>query len=270
MVSPQEERTIIMEGLVGNAFNVQTVVFLFGSWLARAGALSAPVSPGLCLAIGEREPNWNLAANFRAAGHVDPILERSLIIEFLRVADRGGTDIRLDTNAPYRARAWPRSSLRTSLWTWRIAKSFPWARPAHISALELEAAVAGARWRCRSVERHRCRYLHILDAQAVAAVSTKCRTSARRLQSGIRRLNALLLATAGYPLYGYCDTGDMPADAPSRRAKGGGQQSQASGSQGECEAGAGTQYDAARCRSLSADAPEVPDGGEQRFGLLDC
>ena len=54
---PQEERNIIMEGLVGNAFNVQTVVFLFGSWLARVGALSAPVSPELRIAIGERGPN---------------------------------------------------------------------------------------------------------------------------------------------------------------------------------------------------------------------
>ena len=58
--------------------------------------------------------------------------------------------------------------------------------------------------------------MHLLDAQAVAAVCTKCRSSAWRLQPGVRRLNALALATNCYPLYGYCDTDDMPADTPSR------------------------------------------------------
>ncbi|CAK0838388.1 unnamed protein product, partial [Prorocentrum cordatum] len=162
------------------------------------------------------EANWNVAPDFQQPGRRDPQLERSLFVEFRRVADCGGTDVRLDTGRPYRARAWPRAALRTHLWAWRIAKGLRWQRPGHISALELEAAVAGARWRCRAVENHRCRYLHILDAEPIAAVSTKGRSSVRALQPALRWLNSLLLATAGYPLYQCCDTVDMPADTPSR------------------------------------------------------
>ncbi|CAK0888093.1 unnamed protein product [Prorocentrum cordatum] len=210
------ERDIVMECLVGNTFCVQCVMLLFGSWLAQIGALSAPLPAELCLQAGEREPNWNIDADFKTPGYRHATAERGLIVDFLRVADRGGTDVRLDCGAPCRARAWPRSALRTSLWAWRIAKSFRWQRPAHISELELEAAVAGAKGRCRDVAKHGCRYLHLLDAQAVAAVCSKCRSSAWRPQPGIRRLSALTLATSCYPMYGYCDTDDMPADAPSR------------------------------------------------------
>ncbi|CAK0874843.1 unnamed protein product, partial [Prorocentrum cordatum] len=213
---PSAERDIIMECLVGNAFCVQCVMFLFGSSLAQIGALSVPLPAEQCLQVGERGPNWNVDADFKTPGYRHAAAERGLIVDFLCIADRGGTDVRLDSGAPYRARAWPRSALRTSLWAWRIAKSFKWQRPAHISDLELEAAVAGARWCCRDVAKHSCRYLRLLDAQAVAAVCTKCRSSAWRLQPGIRCLNALALATNCCPMYGYSDTDDMPADVPSR------------------------------------------------------
>ncbi|CAK0893464.1 unnamed protein product, partial [Prorocentrum cordatum] len=155
--------------------------------------------------------SWNIDADFKTPDYRHATAERGLIVDFLRIADRGGTDVRLDCGAPYRARAWPRSALRTSLWAWRIAKSFKWQRPAHISKSELKAAVAGARWRCRDVAKHGCRYLHLLDAQAVPAFCTKCRSSAWRLQPGTRRLNALTLATNCYPMHGYCDTDDTPA-----------------------------------------------------------
>ncbi|CAK0825619.1 unnamed protein product, partial [Prorocentrum cordatum] len=213
---PSAERDIIMECLVGNTLCIQCVMFLFGSWLAQIGALSAPLPAELCLQVGERGPNWNIDADFKTPGYRHATAERGLIVDFLRIADRGGTGVRLDCGAPCRARAWPRSALRTSLWAWRVAKSFRWQRPAHISELELEAAVAGARWRCRDVAKHGCRYLHLLDAQAVAAVCTKCRSSAWRLQPGFGRLNALTLATNCNPMCGCCDTDDMPADVPSR------------------------------------------------------
>ena len=160
---------------------------------------------------------------------------------------------------PYRARAWPRAALRTLLWAWRIAKGFRWQRPAHISALELEAAVAGARWRCRAVDSHRCRYLRILDAQAIAAVSTKGRSSARALQPALRRLNALHLATGGYPLYGYCDTDDMPARTPPRWRFGSGE-GEAGGSRGSSSASSGAGPAAARGDGHAAHLGAVPDG----------
>ncbi|CAK0904182.1 unnamed protein product, partial [Prorocentrum cordatum] len=151
--APAAERDSVIESLIGNTFCVQAVMYLLGSWLAQVGALAAAIPGSSCLAVGTCEANWNVVPDFQQPGHRDPQLERSLIVEFLRVADRGGTDVRLDTGAPYRARA------------------------------------------------------------------TKGRSSARALQPALRRLNSLLLATAGYPLYGYCDTDDMPADTPKRAAQ---------------------------------------------------
>ena len=262
------ERDIVMESLVGNTFCVQCVTFLLGSWLAQVKAVSAPLPAELCLAVGEREPNWNVDADFSTPGHRHPTAERGLIVEFLRIADRGGTDVRLDCNAPYRARAWPRSALRTSLWAWRIAKSFKWQRPAHISELELEAAVAGARWRLRDVAKHGCRYLHLLDAQAVAAVCTKCRSSAWRLQPGIRRLNALALATNCYPLYGYCDTDDMPADVPSRWAGARCGPGEEGGSEGSGTEDGSSQQAPARADGDPSHAPPLPGRSQQRVRLV--
>ncbi|CAK0895366.1 unnamed protein product [Prorocentrum cordatum] len=105
--------------------------------------------------------------------------------------------------------------------SWNVFPDFQqpglrWQRPGHISALELEAAVAGARWRCRAGESHRWRCLPFLDAQPFTAVSTRGRSSVRALQPALRQLNSLLHATARYPLYKYCDTVDMPADTPPR------------------------------------------------------
>ncbi|CAK0911288.1 unnamed protein product, partial [Prorocentrum cordatum] len=185
--SAPSERDAIVESLIGNAFCVQVVAYLLGSWLAQVGALAAAMPGQSCLAVGACEANWNVAPDSQQLGHRAPQLERSLIVEF-----------------------------------WPTAEAFRWQRAARISALEVEAAVAGARWRCRAVEGHRCRCLRILDAQAIAAVSTKGRSSARALQPALRRLNSLLLAAAGYPLYGYCDADDVPADAPSRWSFGSG------------------------------------------------
>ncbi|CAK0824753.1 unnamed protein product, partial [Prorocentrum cordatum] len=211
------ERDVTIESLIGNTFCSQVITYPLGSWLARVGVICAAMPGQSCLAVGACQSNWNVAPDFQRPGHRDPQLERGLIVEFLRVADRGGADVRLGAGAPCRARAWPRAVLRAHLRAWRIANGFRWQRAAHMSALELEAVVAGARWRCRAVEGRRCRCPRILDAYAIAAVNTKGRSSARALQPALRRLNSLLLATAGCPLHGYCDTGDMPVDALLRR-----------------------------------------------------
>ena len=99
-----------------------------------------------------------MAPDFQRPGARDPLLEWSIITEFLRIADRGGSDVRLDSGAPYRARAWPQAGLRTHLWARRIANGFLSQKPADISALGVESAAAGARLRSCTVENHRCRY----------------------------------------------------------------------------------------------------------------
>ncbi|CAK0821597.1 unnamed protein product, partial [Prorocentrum cordatum] len=76
----------------------------------------------------------------------DPIKEtpigRKLVEIFWTIAEKSGSDIRLDIGVPFRPKAWPRSSIDPALWRWRPTLSFPWpksSRELHINALELKA-----------------------------------------------------------------------------------------------------------------------------------
>ncbi|CAK0851959.1 unnamed protein product, partial [Prorocentrum cordatum] len=87
----------------------------------------------------------------------DPIKEtsigRKLVEIFWTIAEKSGSDIRLDLGAPFRPKAWPRSSIDPALWRWRSTLSFPWpksSRELHINALELKAVNASLRHRTRT------------------------------------------------------------------------------------------------------------------------
>ena len=139
-----------------------------------------------------------------------------LVYKYLRIASRGGADVRLDLQAPFRAKAWPRSGLQATLWSWSIGHGFPWRETAHINELEIGAAVNAVKWRARACARFNSRYLHLLDSQVAASVLAKGRSSARRLWGWMRGHAAYLIASGCYPIYGYVDTDDNPADVPSR------------------------------------------------------
>ena len=124
--------------------------------------------------------------------------------------------MRLDLQAPFRAKAWPRSGLQANLWTWSIGHGFPWRQEAHINELEVGAAVNAVKWRARTTSRFGTRYLHLLDSQVAASVLAKGRSSARRLWGWMRAHACYLVACGSYPLYAYVDTDDNPADVPSR------------------------------------------------------
>ena len=140
---------------------------------------------------------------------------------FLCIAGGTGADARLDIGVPFRPKAWPRAGVRISTWKWRILHGYPWSldRACHINVLEARAALNGTRWRLRRGSALRSRWLHLVDSQVVAAVLTKARSSSGRLQRVLRRHNALLLASGGYPIVAYVSSEDNPADIPSRWAR---------------------------------------------------
>ena len=87
----------------------------------------------------------------------DPIREtsvgRKLVEIFWAIAEKSGSDIRLDLGVPFRSKAWPRASIDPALWRWRPTPSFPWpksSRGLHINALELKAVNASLRHRTRA------------------------------------------------------------------------------------------------------------------------
>ena len=61
----------------------------------------------------------------------------ALVFDFVRRAEYRGSDVRLDTNVIYRPSAWPRMSIRSSLWKWLHIKALPFHTAEHINVLEL-------------------------------------------------------------------------------------------------------------------------------------
>ena len=137
--------------------------------------------------------------------------------QFIRVAEKGGSDVRADLGVPFRPKLWPRAGVRAALWGWRIVHGYPWLKTGqHINQLELRAVLNASRWRARSSKLLRTRYVHLVDSQVVAGVLARGRSSSRRLQLLSRRIGAVHLAAFLFPCYGYVDTDDNPADVPSR------------------------------------------------------
>ncbi|CAK0876192.1 unnamed protein product [Prorocentrum cordatum] len=177
---PGVEAEIFRSSLIGNSFSVQVVSYLFAQLLARVAGRAAPdIAP--LLHAGAAPPSRGQEPEFGGAEVSDPDLERRLVFKYLRIASRGGADVRLDLQAPFRAKAWPRSGLQSNLWTRSIGHGFQRKQEAHINELEVGAAVNAVKWRARTTARFGTRYLHLLDSQVAASALAKGRSSARRL-----------------------------------------------------------------------------------------
>ncbi|CAK0803605.1 unnamed protein product, partial [Prorocentrum cordatum] len=202
---PGVEAEIIRSSLIGNSLSVQVVSHLFAQLLAREAGRAAPdIAP--LLRAGAAPPSRGQEPEFGGVEVSDPDLERRLVFKYLRIASRGGADVRLDLQAPFRAKAWPRSGLQSNLWTRSIGRGFPWKQEAHINELEVGAAVNAVKWRARTTARFGARYLHLLDSQVAASVLAKGRSSARRLWGWMRARASYLLACGSYPLHACVDT----------------------------------------------------------------
>lgn len=118
--------------MIGNSFNVHAIALLMDSLVACATERTTPRQLGSVLDRGPPAPKaWCSSPAF--SGYVPPDDKSGLLIEeFMRQADRGGSDVKLDVGVPYRSKAWPRSGLRSHLFTWKVVHGYPWHRSAHI------------------------------------------------------------------------------------------------------------------------------------------
>jgi hypothetical protein len=148
----------------------------------------------------------------------DRAAELQLVDAFLRISEKGGSDVRLDIGVPFRAGAWPRATARPHLWSWEIVHGYPWKgdEEAHINKLEALAVVNTVKWRLRNKAQLRSRFVHLVDSQVCGAIFAKGRTGSRALRTTVQRYNCLLLAGQLYPSYIYINSEDNPADLPSR------------------------------------------------------
>lgn len=201
--------------MLGNTFNVHVIVMLAHSLLTYFGGSNARDHQQLISHVGAAPAGWTAYPKFRQKTKPDSAAV-SLVSEFLRRAEKGGSDVRLDLGIPFRIKAFPRAALRTSLFWWKIVHGYSWRHPAHINCLELQAISNGLQWRLRKCARFRKRVLHLVDSQVWAAIVAKGRTSSHRLKRALKKLNCLLLASGTLLTVGYVHTTDNPADIPSR------------------------------------------------------
>ncbi|CAE7323141.1 unnamed protein product [Symbiodinium sp. CCMP2456] len=138
---------------------------------------------GMCVSAGLTDAGEKLLMKLDA-------VER-LVTHFLRIAEKGGTDVRLDAGIPFRAKAWPRSGVQSHLFKWAIVHGYPWRHSAHINVLELQAVVNSVKWRMRQADNLNHRVMLLIDSQVVCAIVAKGRTSSHRLQHALMVLNAL-------------------------------------------------------------------------------
>ena len=204
--------------LLGNTFCVPVVAYLVAELLYVTKHLSAPLPPEVGLAFKACGKPWSSEPVFTAGQGCDTPQSQQLVWEFLRRAEKGGSDVRLGLNIPFRPKAWPRAGISSRLWTWSIVHGYKFRHEAHINALEMQAALNGLKWRARKASNLGKRFLHLIDSQVCAAILTKGRTSSLRIRKTIRKVNALILACNFHPSFGYVNTEENPADIPSRWA----------------------------------------------------
>ncbi len=136
--------------------------------------------------------------------------------DLLSRADLRGSAVRLDGGPLLPRRAVPGTPFPCSDFNWRLLFRFPWLHSQHISILEGQVVLALVRHLARNTKFHGHRFGNILDAAAPLGYLAKQRSSSSRANTVCKRVGAMLLAAGLVPLYAWTDTGQMPADRPSR------------------------------------------------------
>ena len=144
-------------------------------------------------------------------------LPQLVVAAFIRRQEFRGSDVRLDIGSLYRPDSVPRGSIQGGRWVWRVGTSYPFATQEHINVLELRTIVHTFEWRARRANYGHCRSLHMSDSQVSLAVCVKGQSSSRALNRLLRRLSSLQIATQVYPVFGWIESFENPADEPSRR-----------------------------------------------------
>ena len=201
--------------MLGRTQCVHVLVMLCHSLLSLFGLMRPRDHATFIKQVSFAPPSWLLFPRF-VQGSWETKEAQLLVKHFCRQAEKGGTDVRLDVGIPFRARAWPRAGLNSSLFNWSVVHGYAWKYTAHINVLELQAVLNGLKWRLRRAGNGRCRILHLIDNQVVCSIVAKGRSSSTRLKTGLRKLNSLVLASGVVLAVGYVATDSNPSDIPSR------------------------------------------------------
>ncbi|CAK0837381.1 unnamed protein product, partial [Prorocentrum cordatum] len=140
--APSRETKVIRSSPISNPFSVQVASHVLAQLLDQETKQGAPPILPFLITSTAPEPSGR-APDFESTGAQDTDLAQQLVLEYLRVASRGGAGVRLDLQGPF--------------------------RDAHLNELEVGAAVNAIKWRSRTAVRFQSRYLHPLDSQVAAS-----------------------------------------------------------------------------------------------------
>ena len=216
--------------LLGNSMSVQVVAFLLKNLLAprklcenmSLQELQRRCQPGASTQLGGFlvRPPWTPQNQKKSAEN-----EANLIRKLGSLMSTRGTDVLLQANTePLQTYDRLRTSVPAKLWFWRTACGWKWKTGPgetgeHINRLELRAVLTSIKWRVLKQKCRRRRFLHLVDSLVSLHIVNKGRSSSRKLRRIMKRISAWLLLSANSCVLGYVDTGQNPADAPSRRSQ---------------------------------------------------
>ena len=216
--------------LLGNSSSVPVIAYLLLHLLAplklcedqTVNQIQKNCQPGQSKHLNSflTRPPWTAARQGKADGN-DAMLVRKLS----SLMSTRGTDVLLQAGTePARSYDRLRTSVPARLWKWATACSWKWKKGGsgeveHINRLELRAVLTSVKWRILKAKQTRTRYLHLVDSLVSLHVINKGRSSSRKLRTILKKISAWLLLSANACVLGYVDTGQNPADAPSRRGQ---------------------------------------------------
>ncbi|CAK0855058.1 unnamed protein product [Prorocentrum cordatum] len=174
---------------------------------------------------------------------------RRIVMGLVMACHNNGADIRTDGASEALGNISPRQEIDSGIWQWRKARQLVWDAAEHINVLECQGALMMIRWRGRSVRRHQCVFLHLLDSMVNIGALSKHRSSSLQLNKVVRTFSAWELAMGARAVFGFTSSARNPADAPSRLRD------------GEAEAGLGKLRDA----RIKASTLARYRGAAQRF-----
>ena len=233
--------------LIGNSFHAGVVALLFAPLCVQLGLLKQcptpqnlvdrmGLRPGECFYEGldcslNRPKDFHRldgarrgychptaeAARSACSELTSTTLELRAVNSLIRGSDYRGSDVRLDSGELLRPAIWPRRSIDPARWEWFPVLGHQFRDKEHITLLEVRAAHTALKWRTRSAKRIFSRFFHLMDSQAGLAVLIKGRSSSLRLNTALRKVNALTVGAWLFPSYGFIMSDWNPSDKTSRK-----------------------------------------------------
>jgi hypothetical protein len=105
------------------AFSFQVVAWLLDKVISSVNVGGSSTCVGRLFETGVSSRAWGLQLKFYAEKSDFTKEELELVHQYLAIAEKNGSDVRLDLGLPFCPKAWPRVGLSPKAWHWRISQN---------------------------------------------------------------------------------------------------------------------------------------------------